>query len=133
MPSIYAHYTFGEMMKQNFPSDIKKRIDLHKDLFEIGLHGPDLFFYYYAPLKNRVSQTGYRMHDVSAAPFFRRAKDVILSGSTVPEKMPDSPISWVFSAILHWTVYVTATSRKSLRQTLSRTQISKQILTAIFS
>ena len=82
MPSIYAHYTFGEMMKQNFPSDIKKRIDLHKDLFEIGLHGPDLFFYYYAPLKNRVSQTGYRMHDVSAAPFFRRAKDVILSGST---------------------------------------------------
>lgn len=38
MPSIYAHYTFGEMMKQNFPSDIKKRIDLHKDLFEIGLH-----------------------------------------------------------------------------------------------
>ena len=70
MPSIYAHYTFGEIMKQNFPSDIKKRIDLHKDLFEIGLHGPDLFFYYYAPLKNRVSQTGYRMHDVSAAPLF---------------------------------------------------------------
>ena len=102
MPSIYAHYTFGEMMKQNFPSDIKKRIDLHKVLFEIGLHGPDLFFYYYAPLKNRVSQTGYRMHDVSAAPFFRRAKDVILSGSTVPEK--NAGLAYILGFLCHFTL-----------------------------
>ena len=41
MPSIYAHYTFGEMMKKAFPADIRKLISLHEDLFEIGLHGPD--------------------------------------------------------------------------------------------
>ena len=79
MPSIYAHYTFGEMMKQNFPSDIKKRIDLHKDLFEIGLHGPDLFFYYYAPLKN-----------------------VILSGSTVPEK--NAGLAYILGFLCHFTL-----------------------------
>ena len=35
MPSIYAHYTFGEMMKKAFPADIRKLISLHEDLFEI--------------------------------------------------------------------------------------------------
>lgn len=102
MPSIYAHYTFGEMMKKAFPADIRKLISLHEDLFEIGLHGPDLFFYYHALLKNRVNRTGYHMHDVSAAPFFRRSRDVILSAASISEK--HARLAYILGFLCHFTL-----------------------------
>lgn len=102
MPSIYTHYTFGEMMKKAFPSDIRKRILLHEDLFEIGLHGPDLFFYYHAPFKNRVNQTGYHMHDVSAAPFFLRSRATIRSASSVSEK--NARLAYILGFLCHFTL-----------------------------
>ena len=102
MPSIYAHYTFGEMMKQAFPADVRKRIGLHEELFEIGLHGPDLFFYYHALFRNRVSQTGYHMHDVSAAPFFRRSKQVIQSAPSFSEK--NARLAYILGFLCHFTL-----------------------------
>lgn len=46
MPSMYAHFVFGKNVYQKLPSDIKKIIKEHRELFFIGLHGPDIFFYY---------------------------------------------------------------------------------------
>lgn len=102
MPAIYAHYSFGEMMKKAFPNDVRKRISLHEDLFEIGLHGPDLFFYYHAVLKNRVNMTGNRMHDISAAPFFRRSKDAIRAASSVSEK--NARLAYILGFLCHFTL-----------------------------
>lgn len=102
MPAIYAHYTFGELMKQSFPADVRKRIALHEDLFEIGLHGPDLFFYYHAIIKNRVNMTGNRMHDISAAPFFRRSKDVIRAASSVSGK--NARLAYMLGFLCHFTL-----------------------------
>ena len=38
------HTTPSENDEKSIPADIRKLISLHEDLFEIGLHGPDLFF-----------------------------------------------------------------------------------------
>ena len=51
MPSTYAHYRFGQEVLKELPNDIKKIIIENKELYDIGLHGPDLLFYY-LPLKN---------------------------------------------------------------------------------
>ena len=45
MPSVYAHYRFGAAMLAKMPGDIRLPVQRYRRLFDIGLHGPDLFFY----------------------------------------------------------------------------------------
>ena len=62
-PSTYAHYRFGQEVLKELPNDIKKIIIENKELCDIGLHGPDLFFDY-LPLKtNEINSIGYNMHE----------------------------------------------------------------------
>ena len=51
MPTTYAHYTFGQEVLKNLDGEIKKIIDKNIDLYNIGLHGPDILFYH-KPLKS---------------------------------------------------------------------------------
>ena len=63
MPAAYAHYTFGKKVLANIENpDIRRIITEHRALFDIGLHGPDILFFY-RPLKsNPVSKAGHLMH-----------------------------------------------------------------------
>lgn len=85
MPATYAHYAFGKKVYERLPEEEKKVICQGKDAFLLGLHGPDLLFYYYPLRKNRINQQGTRMHKELAADFFdkgrtnyRREKDQVL-------------------------------------------------------
>ena len=44
MPAIYTHYCFGEEMKKVYSPHLQKIIQDNIELYEIGLHGPDIFF-----------------------------------------------------------------------------------------
>ena len=46
MPTTYAHDLFGKEVYKKLPSDMKALIRRHGDLYRIGLHGPDILFYY---------------------------------------------------------------------------------------
>lgn len=46
MPSTYAHYRLGQEVLDNLTGGIKSTILNHKELYDIGLHGPDILFYY---------------------------------------------------------------------------------------
>lgn len=62
MPSTYAHYRFGKDVFRKLPEPLKQTIRREQRLFRIGLHGPDILFYY-RPLKsNAVNYYGNRMH-----------------------------------------------------------------------
>lgn len=74
MPASYTHYKFGEAVLAQLPSSpTKELLENHKDLFYIGLHGPDILFYYKALQKEDINQLGHRMHFVPARPFFEKA------------------------------------------------------------
>lgn len=58
--------------------DEKKIVEKCPQLYLIGLHGPDILFYY-KPLKsNAINKIGYELHDHSGKEFFERAKKIIL-------------------------------------------------------
>lgn len=77
MPSTYTHYRFGkEVMKYVNPIALCM-IQGNIDLFRIGLHGPDILFYYDALRDNKINSIGYRMHNIAASEFFVRAKGII--------------------------------------------------------
>ncbi len=77
MPDTYAHYTFGQKVLSNLDSEYKEIILENIDIFNIGLQGPDILFYYKPLIKNWINRVGYAMHKKSAAPFFLRAKKII--------------------------------------------------------
>lgn len=81
MPAIYTHYCFGEEMKKVYPSHIQKIIQEHQDLYEIGLHGPDIFFYYQIYHYNDLNRWGSAMHKQKAYDFFESSRHVILEKS----------------------------------------------------
>lgn len=69
MPTTYAHDLFGQKVYRQMPDEVKKVIRENGELYRIGLHGPDIFFYYFI-FKNHVSNVGYRMHKEKAGAFF---------------------------------------------------------------
>lgn len=77
MPSTYAHYRMGQEVKKIIGEREQKIIGKYPELYNIGLHGPDILFYY-RPLKaNEINQVGYSMHDWSGEEFLERAAKII--------------------------------------------------------
>ena len=70
MPTTYTHYRFGKDVLSCLSLPLRNSINEYRELFDIGLHGPDIFFYYRAMHKNKVNQIGYRMHEEQASKFF---------------------------------------------------------------
>ena len=74
MPATYAHYIFGKKVFHKLPEKLKQEVRQGKDAFLLGLHGPDLLFYYHPFHKNRINQYGVWMHKGMAADFFDRGR-----------------------------------------------------------
>lgn len=75
MPTTYAHYTFGIKVYNLLNSNAKHVIDKNKSLYLVGLHGPDILFYY-KPLKsNNVVNLGRFIHRQTALKFYQNAKE----------------------------------------------------------
>lgn len=77
MPATYAHWRFGVDCIETLPENLKKAVLENRDLFDLGVHGPDIFFY--DLLHKDVSEFGFAMHKIPARQFFERCKDVFNS------------------------------------------------------
>ena len=56
MPTTYAHWRFGD--------DLQNIILNNRAIFDYGVHGPDIFFYYNCLKYNEVNRYGSAMHDI---------------------------------------------------------------------
>ena len=70
MPTTYAHYKFGKEVISALPRPLQTSVEQNRELFDMGLHGPDLLFYYRPAMKNTVNTQGYELHDKMADIFF---------------------------------------------------------------
>ena len=57
MPSTYAHYRIGQEVYGKLEGEPKKIIEKYKELYDIGLHGPDILFYYKPLYEHPVNKT----------------------------------------------------------------------------
>lgn len=72
MPSTYAHYRFGTQMLPLMPGDARRTIQRFRQLFDVGLHGPDIFFYNSPLLKTATDALGEKYHNQTGEDFFTR-------------------------------------------------------------
>lgn len=70
MPSTYAHYRFGAQLLPVVPSDVRRTIQRFRRMFDVGLHGPDIFFYLLPPASRK--DLGHKYHYQSGQEFFQR-------------------------------------------------------------
>ena len=75
MPSAYAHYRFGRQVCPLLAPVEQQTVLARPELFLIGLHGPDIFFYHHPLGSSPVKQLGHRMHAEPAENFFLPAAD----------------------------------------------------------
>lgn len=73
MPTTYTHYAYGQDIFKKLPENIQRNIEPYMDYYNIGVHGPDILFYYHSYYKNRVNQYGVKVHHEPAREFFQRA------------------------------------------------------------
>ncbi|MBQ8307034.1 MAG: zinc dependent phospholipase C family protein [Blautia sp.] len=78
MPTTYTHDLFGRDVYRRLPAEMKQVIRRNGDLYRIGLHGPDILFYYMIS-KNPVSQYGVKMHHTPARAFFEQGTALVRS------------------------------------------------------
>ena len=77
MPSTYAHRRFGANVLEHLPDELRAQLEQNRELYDIGLHGPDLLFYYHAAKSNPVGALGNAMHEEPGRVFFDRARGVV--------------------------------------------------------
>ncbi len=76
MPTTYAHDLFGKRVYKKLDEDIRIKIRENQELFRIGVHGPDILFYYKPFGKNKVNKLGSRIHWEIARDFFLKGKKI---------------------------------------------------------
>ena len=94
MPSTYAHRRFGADVLALLPDGLRATLEQHRELYDIGLHGPDLMFYYKALQSNPVNRLGNTMHEQKGEVFFTRAR-------TVVENATDKSAALAYACLLY--------------------------------
>lgn len=75
MPATYAHLRFGRtVLAQLGDTPTAALIKKHRDLFEIGLQGPDILFFYHPLSSHPINRLGHWLHTQTAASFLTRAE-----------------------------------------------------------
>ena len=64
MPTTYAHWRFGDKCIRMLPDNLQNIILNNRAIFDYGVHGPDIFFYYNCLKHNEVNRYGSAMHDI---------------------------------------------------------------------
>ena len=61
MPTTYTHYAYGQEVFHKLPEELQRKIEPYIEYYNIGVHGPDILFYYHSYCKNKVNQYGVKV------------------------------------------------------------------------
>lgn len=96
MPSTYAHYRFGTELLTAMPGDVRRTIQRFRRLYEVGLHGPDIFFYHAPLVKTGNSFLGIKYHEQTGQEFFQRVC------RTVRLERSEAALSYLYGVLTHY-------------------------------
>lgn len=96
MPAFYAHYRFGCDVLKVAPPPLRTICEKHRALFDIGLHGPDIFFFYRPLIPNSVTKYGHQCHGRTGGEFLIRAKEVINGSAN-----KDASLAYFYGFLCH--------------------------------
>ena len=96
MPANYTHYRFGAAQFAAMSADVRRPIQRHRRLFDVGLHGPDIFFYYNPIASTVVGDLGSVYHGQTGQKFFTRAGRMLRLTPSEPA------LSYLYGLLCHY-------------------------------
>jgi len=73
MPGNYAHQRFGRQILSAMPAEARQCVQRFRRMYDMGLHGPDIFFYYNPYVKTAAGALGKTYHRKTGREFFPAA------------------------------------------------------------
>jgi len=70
MPATYAHYRFGKLLLPHLPADVRQCIQRFRRMYDLGLQGPDFFFFYNPFVRTATVKLGSVFHHQTGQEFF---------------------------------------------------------------
>ena len=123
MPSVYAHYRFGTQMLPEMPGDARRTIQRFRQLFDMGLHGPDIFFYSSPILRSGANFLGVKYHEQTGEDFFAR---VCRNLRLMPSEAANA---YLYGVLCHYcldTVCGTYIKERSLAENVTTLQVETE-------
>ena len=100
MPAIYAHYSFGQQCLCTLPDDLRAICKKYEDIYNFGVHGPDIFFYSYSFYNLSINKFGSKLHRVTGKEFFTNCKDALKTNSPYHDAM----VAYMCGFLAHFTL-----------------------------
>ena len=97
MPATYTHAVYGRQVLDQLEPALRERIISHLDCYNIGLHGPDLLFFYKHLSQEPIKKQGYAMHHEPGRPFFEHARTLIRQSVD-----PEAALAYILGFINHF-------------------------------
>ena len=73
MPASYAHYRFGREILPLLPEDVRQCIRRFRRMFDMGLQGPDIFFFWNPLMNTAAGELRDKFHRMTGTDFFPAA------------------------------------------------------------
>ena len=73
MPASYAHYRFGKLLLPNLPADVRQNVQRFRRMYDMGLQGPDFFFFYNPFVSTATGKLGSTFHHQTGQELFPAA------------------------------------------------------------
>lgn len=73
MPACYAHHRFGKQVRKTVDAEAQQCIQRFRRMYDAGLQGPDIFFYFNPYWKTALGQLGKAFHRMTGEAFFSTA------------------------------------------------------------
>ena len=102
MPSTYAHYRLGQQVRQALSGPQREAVEAWPALYLIGLHGPDILFYYHPLSSHPVKAVGHLLHGRPGRGFFRHACQVIRES-----QRPEAALAYAYGVLNHFALDMT--------------------------
>ncbi len=102
MPAAHAHHSFGEVCIQNMPEKLQKICVRYRELFDFGVHGPDVLFYYHPLSSNEINKYGTNMHTWTGIKFFQECKKKYQDKGVAVDK--NAMLAYLLGFLAHFTL-----------------------------
>lgn len=107
MPAAYAHHRFGETCINSMPEKLRKLCLRYREVFDFGVHGPDVLFYYNPIKKNEVNSFGSELHHWTGKQFFGLCSSIYRGMSDNDSLEPEQKhamLAYLLGFLAHFTL-----------------------------
>ena len=95
MPSTYAHYRFGNRVLPELTPEVRAIFQQHRRIFDLGLQGPDFFFYYKLGKKTPIRQLARTYH-------YRPGREVFSKICRELKYPPEKELAYLYGLLGHF-------------------------------